>query len=53
MGSSARDRLIDTDQVGQRAMEDASATFVGSTSRSVSPSDEGEVAFVSPCALSV
>ena len=31
----------------------ASATFVGSTSQSMSPSDEAEVAFVSPCALRV
>jgi predicted lysophospholipase L1 biosynthesis ABC-type transport system permease subunit len=31
----------------------ASATFVGSTNRSMSPSDEAEVAFVSPCALRV
>jgi hypothetical protein len=31
----------------------ASATFVGSTNRSMSPSNEAEVAFVSPCALRV
>ena len=29
------------------------ATFVGSTNRSMSPSGEAEVAFVSPCALRV
>ena len=49
--SSSTDEIRST-QVRSPALA-ASATFVGSTSRSMSPSDEAEVAFVSPSALRV